>query len=333
LVALSKILTIMKGVPGLICVSPSPDFAKPKSMKTLLLTTIAGLLFTLPSFAQQQPDLTATGAQVLKWRIGHRGDETEHVQNSMPAFLGALHLGASMVELDVRNTKDHVTVIHHDPNLGSYEECGALNGQAISHLTLAEIKSCHFKKDQTQIPTFSELLQATQSSKMGLLIELKDSVQADVIRLLSKLDPQHECAAENPSQEIKNKTFQCFENTIIYSFGESWIEDVPSLLSQHPELHRIRLLKLVPPSENRQLLTEQGAHFWNVDGIAFEINSLGADLETVTQKMNELYPNQIKLIWSGNGQMDFARVDQLPITGIIASDIHGLIDFEKAKHP
>jgi glycerophosphoryl diester phosphodiesterase len=298
-------------------------------MKTITLSLTASFLLT--SFAMAQaPDLSARGAQTNKWMIGHRADETEHVQNSMPAFMAALQLGASMVELDVRNTKDHVTVIHHDPNLGSYEECGALNGKAISDLTLQELKTCSFKQDHTQIPTLDELLQVTKTSKMGLLIELKDSVQADVVSLLSNLDPEHQCASSNPSQETKNKTFQCFENTIIYSFGESWIEDVPNLIKQHPELHNVRLLKLVPPDQNRQLITEQGAHFWNVDGIAFEVNSLGNDLESVTQKMDELYPNQIKLIWSGDGKMDFSRMTKLPITGIIASDIHGLIDYEKA---
>lgn len=300
-------------------------------MKTITLSLIASLLFALFARAQT-PDLTGRGAQSAKWMIGHRADEKEFVQNSMPAFMGALKLGATMVELDVRNTKDHVTVIHHDPNLNDLEECGALNGKAVSEITLQELKTCHFKQDQTQIPTLDELLQATKTSKMGLLIELKDSVQSDVISLLSNLDPEHQCASTNPSQEIKDKTFQCFENTIVYSFGESWIEDVPNLIKQRPELRNVRLLKLVPPDQNRQLITDQGAHFWNVDGIAFEVNSLGDDLEAVTQKMDQLYPNQIKLIWAGDGKMDFSRLTKLPITGIIASDIHGLIDYEKA-HP
>lgn len=263
------------------------------------------------------------------WAIGHRADELEFTQNSMEAFVGAESLGASFAEHDLHFTKDHVVVVHHDPNLNGNEECGVFNGKSISDVTLAELKTCRFKKEKTAIPTFEEVLQRMKSSRTGLLIELKDGVQNEVIQMLADLDPHRDCATSNPSPEILNKTYQCFTKTMIMSFTESWMEDIPALLKQHPELHNLRLLKLVPPNQNKNLLQAHDAHYWNVDGVALEINSMGADLETLLAKMTIRYPHQIKLIWSSHGKMDFSRLTKLPINGIIASDIRGLIDYQK----
>jgi|GEM_PF-3014985 len=293
-------------------------------MKAIICSTLFTSLTMFSAFAQAQ-----------MWAIGHRADELEFTQNSMEAFLGAAKLGATLAEHDLRITKDHIVIVHHDPNLNDNEECGAFNGKAISDITFAELETCRFKKEHTAIPTFEEVLQKMKTTQTGLLIELKDGVQKDVIRMLSELDPHRDCATPHPSQEVLNKTYQCFSKTIIYSFVEGWVEDTPALLKQHPELHRVRLLKLVPPTQNRNLLLSANAHYWNVDGVALEVNSMGADAEVLLAKIQAQYPHQIILIWSDNrsdnGKMDFSRLTKLPVTGIIASDIRGLINYLKSQ--
>jgi glycerophosphoryl diester phosphodiesterase len=46
--------------------------------------------------------------------IAHRGSTANHRENTIPAFLDAVELGAGGVELDVHATADGIVVVHHD---------------------------------------------------------------------------------------------------------------------------------------------------------------------------------------------------------------------------
>ena len=48
-------------------------------------------------------------------RIGHRGNASVAVENSVDAFRSAMRIGADGIELDVRLTKDNALVASHDP--------------------------------------------------------------------------------------------------------------------------------------------------------------------------------------------------------------------------
>jgi glycerophosphoryl diester phosphodiesterase len=48
-------------------------------------------------------------------KISHRGAHQMLPENSIPAFLRAIELGADAIELDVHATSDGVVVVHHDP--------------------------------------------------------------------------------------------------------------------------------------------------------------------------------------------------------------------------
>lgn len=49
--------------------------------------------------------------------IAHRGASAVRRENTVEAFVEARRLGADMVELDVRRTRDDVLVVHHDASL------------------------------------------------------------------------------------------------------------------------------------------------------------------------------------------------------------------------
>jgi glycerophosphoryl diester phosphodiesterase len=53
-------------------------------------------------------------------KISHRGAHETLPENSIPAFLRAIDLGADAIELDVHATNDGVVVVHHDPDLGRF---------------------------------------------------------------------------------------------------------------------------------------------------------------------------------------------------------------------
>jgi glycerophosphoryl diester phosphodiesterase len=52
-------------------------------------------------------------------KISHRGAHETLAENSIPAFLRAIDLGADAIELDVHATSDGVVVVHHDPDVNA----------------------------------------------------------------------------------------------------------------------------------------------------------------------------------------------------------------------
>ncbi|MBN2410585.1 glycerophosphodiester phosphodiesterase family protein [candidate division KSB1 bacterium] len=100
--------------------------------------------------------------------VGHRGNVKFAPENTIPAFETAFRLGADLVELDIRETKDGVLVIMHDESVDR-----TTNGTGkVADMTLAEIKNLdagswfgpEFKG--VQVPTFKEVLQAIKGKTL-----------------------------------------------------------------------------------------------------------------------------------------------------------------------
>ena len=84
----------------------------------------------------------------------HRGDWRHAPENSSAAILGAIAMGADIVELDVAPTKDGRYVLLHD---GALDRVSNGKGKA-KDLTLAEIKQYRLKDEKTGEPTKYEIL-------------------------------------------------------------------------------------------------------------------------------------------------------------------------------
>lgn len=94
--------------------------------------------------------------------IAHRGASRERPENTLPAFLRAVELGADAVELDVHRTADGVVVVHHDPALPGLG--------AIRSLTRAELAGHRVKGEP--IPTLDEVF-AALGGRLRVYVELK----------------------------------------------------------------------------------------------------------------------------------------------------------------
>jgi glycerophosphoryl diester phosphodiesterase len=86
--------------------------------------------------------------------IAHRGEPVGHRENTLPAFAAAVALGADMVELDLRRTRDGTIVVLHDQTLER------LWGRAASvgDLDLTEVVS--LGEGDVRIPTLGAVLDA-----------------------------------------------------------------------------------------------------------------------------------------------------------------------------
>ena len=92
----------------------------------------------------------------------HRGDWRNYPENSIPAIESVIRMGADIMELDVKLTKDSVLVLSHDKNVRRCTNWKGEHGSAVDQLTLAEIKSLRLKRahgvatDTLCMPTLEE---------------------------------------------------------------------------------------------------------------------------------------------------------------------------------
>ncbi|MBI3638248.1 glycerophosphodiester phosphodiesterase [Candidatus Wolfebacteria bacterium] len=96
--------------------------------------------------------------------IAHRGASKYAPENTIEAFQKAIDMGADMIELDVRKTRDGVLVVHHDENI---------SGVPIKDLTFNEIENRR-EKQETALLTLEDVLKFA-SGKIKLDIEAKEA--------------------------------------------------------------------------------------------------------------------------------------------------------------
>ncbi len=113
-------------------------------------------------------------------------------ENTLGAFAGALGLGVSALELDVRLTRDGVPVIHHDArvNPALWEDTGPVRpgdrlfpyaGRPIARLTLAQLRTLAGTEAGERIPTLDEVVALSRPAR--LTVELTVShVAGEVVR-------------------------------------------------------------------------------------------------------------------------------------------------------
>jgi glycerophosphoryl diester phosphodiesterase len=86
--------------------------------------------------------------------IAHRGEPVGHRENTLPAFAAAVALGADMVEIDLRRTRDGAIVVLHDQTLERLWGLGA----SVGDVDLADVAA--LGDGAVRIPTLGEVLQA-----------------------------------------------------------------------------------------------------------------------------------------------------------------------------
>lgn len=112
--------------------------------------------------------------------IAHRGASAYCPENTLPSFEAAVELGADMVELDVRLSRDGEVIVFHDATL---ERCTNGRGRTADH-SLKELKRLDAgswfdrRFAGTRIPTLEEVLALCRGS-IGVNIEIKKEAAAD----------------------------------------------------------------------------------------------------------------------------------------------------------
>ncbi|MGQ9719476.1 MAG: glycerophosphodiester phosphodiesterase [Nitrososphaerales archaeon] len=113
--------------------------------------------------------------------VAHRGASAYEPENTLRAIEKAIELGANMVEVDVRPSKDgHIVVIHDD----SVDR--TTNGKGyVKNMTLKELKKLDAGKGE-RIPTLQEVIGAVRR-RVVLVIEIKVlNFEEAVVRTVEK---------------------------------------------------------------------------------------------------------------------------------------------------
>lgn len=117
--------------------------------------------------------------------IAHRGGISDgYPENTLAAFRRAMAIGADVIELDLRSTKDGRVVILHDETLDRTTDGSGL----VTNFTLDELKKLN-AGGKEQIPTYEEVLQLVSNTGTKLLLDIKINSMPDrreIVRLTEK---------------------------------------------------------------------------------------------------------------------------------------------------
>lgn len=103
------------------------------------------------------------------YKIAHRGASAYAPENSLDAFRMAAEMGADLVEVDIRVTRDGVPVVCHDNTLTRVFGIEAV----IAERTYDELRLLT-PQGLMPIPTFDEVVAACAEQNVGLYLDIKD---------------------------------------------------------------------------------------------------------------------------------------------------------------
>jgi len=117
--------------------------------------------------------------------VAHRGNNQDHLENSMASFISVHSLGIKAVEFDVRITKDGVPIVMHDSVLfRTTKGCKPLT--KIKKLNYSYIqKNCRLRNNES-VPTLEDVLSYFYDKDIMLFPEFKDFPSPTAIFLMEK---------------------------------------------------------------------------------------------------------------------------------------------------
>lgn len=103
--------------------------------------------------------------------VAHRGASSTRPENTVASFEEAVRLGAPLVELDVRLSRDGAPIVMHDPTVDRTTDGAGV----VAELTAAEIALLNAGTDgrPEPVPTLAEVL-ALLSGRAGVVLEIKN---------------------------------------------------------------------------------------------------------------------------------------------------------------
>ena len=131
--------------------------------------------------------------------IAHRGASFLEPENTLRAVRKAIKMGADLVEVDVRMSKDNKLVIMHDPDVNR-----TTNGNGfVRDYTVQELKKLDAGNGET-IPTLDEVISRVKD-RIGLVIEIKEpGTEVEVLEKINENNLENVMLTSFYHKSIKN---------------------------------------------------------------------------------------------------------------------------------
>ena len=168
--------------------------------------------------------------------VAHRGASSTRPENTIPSFEEAIRLGAGIVELDVRLSRDGVPVVIHDPAVDR-----TTDGTGLVHeLSAAELSSMNAgtEAEPTPVPMLAEVLRCA-SGRAAIAAEIKN------IPGEPAFEPTREPIVEAVHAELEHQGFD--GAVLVISFNPSSIASSKLVAPDVPT--GFLTTDLVPPRE------------------------------------------------------------------------------------
>ena len=248
---------------------------------------------------------------------GHRGARAIYPENTLPAFIHAIDVGAEAIELDVVATRDDVLVVVHDPRINPQICAGPHPEKAIRELTLAELREydcgClqnpNFPAQRTvpgtRIPTLDQVLSLAARGGFQFDIEVKSFPDEP------QLTPSPDAFAKLLLGEIENHGLQ--RRVVVQSFD--W-----------RVLHQVK--RLAPDIRLAALWSHPAQPFLAV------AHAAGADIVSpehrliTREQVSAAHAAHLQVVpWTANAPPDWRRLIDAGVDGIITDDPAALIAY------
>jgi glycerophosphoryl diester phosphodiesterase len=293
---------------------------------TLFLISVFFATCTTPQYKTVSSEKTATPTLLradFDWQ-GHRGCRGLLPENSIPAFLKALELGVTTLELDLAVSRDSQLIVSHEPWL-NHDICLKADGspitkeeaekQLIWKMTAAEIQRCdcgsrgnpRFKEQKamrTVKPTLRQVVEAVRK-------------QADFLRKPMPLF-NIEIKSQPNFDELRTPSVSTFAKLVFNEIHALKIADKVCIQSFDPR--PLEAIHRLDPKQTTALLVENG------DGLAANLKRLSFSptiyspfYQLISNKtVDSCHTSRLKIIpWTVNDTADMRLLINMGVDGII----------------
>jgi glycerophosphoryl diester phosphodiesterase len=120
--------------------------------------------------------------------VAHRGLSEGVPENTLAAFRQSVANGVSIIELDLRVTRDGQIVVLHDLTVDRTTDCSG----AVAKMNLPSIKRCDAGHGE-RVPTFAEVIALVQGKPVRVLADVKDGTPiGPVLNAIRQLHAQRQ---------------------------------------------------------------------------------------------------------------------------------------------
>ncbi|GGH17760.1 glycerophosphodiester phosphodiesterase family protein [Sphingobacterium alkalisoli] len=251
-----------------------------------LIWIISGLMYT--TVYAQSTRLLAKLEQKNLHFAAHRGSHQQFPENSVPAIQEAISLGITIVELDVRSTKDGVLILMHDKTV---DRTTTGKGK-VSELTYAEIQQLQLREtpqgiaSKYHIPTLQEALGLCKG-KIILDIDFKEERKeyiAQTYELIANEGMEDEVLFFLYDHQEMEQVYRLNPKITLFPRARS-MKDISEIL-QSKRTHIIHIDESFDAVEQLAALRSQGVYLW--------INSLGEMDKQAAEKGSAVYQSFLK---------------------------------------